>query len=480
MLAAAQAWLLPLCVLLPLFGGLAAFLIPRRAAAIGAGAALANLAVATGAVLYLQQHGVATHRVGGWGAPLGIDLRADGPAVAMLLTTGVVAAAISLYATRYFRGNAARGYWPLWLFLVTSLNALFLSRDLFNLYVTLELLGLSAVALTALEGGREPLTAALRYLYASLAGSLAYLLGVALVYHAQGSVDIATSAALGDAAGRTALVLMTLGLLVKGALFPFHFWLPAAHGSAPAPVSAALSALVIKGAFFILLRLWVEVFPAVAASMYGLLSSLGAAAVLWGSLQAILQERIKLLIAYSTVAQVGYLFLALPLVESAADIWGAVILFACAHALAKAALFLAAGNFISLGHGDRIEDMGRAALPMPVTSAAIGIAAISLMGLPPSGGFSAKWLILEGAISQQRWAIAAVVLLGGLLAAVYAFRLVEHAFPSPQRSGGVFDLPVARELPALVLALLALALGFLAVPWLELTAIGGAYEAASP
>jgi len=480
MAADAASWLLPLCVLAPLCGGLIAFLLPRFAAAVGVVTALANLAIAAAVAWHLWRYGSAVHAVGGWGAPLGIELLSDGPAAAMMLTTALVAAAISIYAQRYFDGAPSRSYWPLWLFLLTALNALFLSRDLFNLYVTLELLGLSAVGLTALEGGREPLTAALRYLFAGLAGSLAYLLGVALVYHLQGSVAMDAGAALTGPAAASAFVLMTVGLLVKAALFPFHFWLPAAHGSAPAPVSAALSALVLKGAFFILLRLWLEVFPAAAASLHVPLSWLGGAAVLWGSLQAMVQQRLKLLIAYSTVAQIGYLFLVLPLAAGAAEIWAAVILLATAHALAKSALFLAAGNFISQGQGSRVEDLGHAAAPLPVTSAAVGIAGIGIMGLPPSGGFSAKWLFLESAFRQQHWGIAAVLILGGLLAAVYVFRLVEHAFLTPQRSGSLFDLPRARELPVLVLALLSLGLGFVAVPWLELIAAGSAIEAGAP
>jgi formate hydrogenlyase subunit 3/multisubunit Na+/H+ antiporter MnhD subunit len=475
--AAADSVLIPLGVLVPLVGGLLAFFVPRAAAGIGTGASLANLVVAAALALRVGRHGSAVHEVGGWGAPLGIDLHADGLAAAMLLTTGVVAAAVSLYATRSMRGGNAIAYWPLWLFLVTALNALFLSRDLFNLYVTLELLGLSAVALTALEGGREPLLAALRYLLASLAGSLAYLLGVALVYHAHGSVDIATAGSVAGPAAGAALVLMTVGLLLKAALFPFHFWLPAAHGSAAAPVSAALSGLVLKGAFFVLIRLWLEVFPGEAALLYGPLCWLGAAAVVWGSLQAIFEARIKLLIAYSTVAQIGYLFLALPLATGAAGIWSAILLLAAAHALAKTALFLAAGNLLSVGHGDRLDDLGHAQRSLPVTSAALGIAGMSIMGLPPTGGFAAKWLLLESAIAQQRWLIAGVLVLGGLLSAVYVFRLVERIFFRPERPSETVHVPAPRELSALALALLALALGFGTLPWLELVSVGGALDA---
>ena len=263
--------------------------------------------------------GALRYAVGGWGAPLGIDLYVDGLSLLMLLLTTLVGLAISIYSSGYFNDDKAKHFWPLWMLLWGALNALFLSADIFNLYVTLELMGLAAVALVALAGGADALAGAMRYLLVSLLGSLCYLLGVALLYHSFGSVDIVI---LGQRmepspAVWVAVGLMTAGLLLKTALFPLHFWLPPAHASAPAPVSALLSALVVKASFYILLRLWLEVFPVASASMDQslgqLLGLLGVTAVLWGGVQALRQTRLKLLVAYSTVAQIGYLFLAFPL-----------------------------------------------------------------------------------------------------------------------------------------------------------------------
>jgi formate hydrogenlyase subunit 3/multisubunit Na+/H+ antiporter MnhD subunit len=194
---------------------------------------------------------------------LGIDLYADGLSLLMLMVTALVGLGISVYSSGYFKRDKAVHFWPLWMFLWAALNALFLSGDIFNLYVTLELMGLAAVALVALAGGADALTSAMRYLLVSLLGSLAYLLGVALLYHGFGSVDIAILAQRVEPspAARAAVGLMSVGLLLKTALFPLHFWLPPAHASAPAPVSALLSALVVKASFYILLRLWLEIFP---------------------------------------------------------------------------------------------------------------------------------------------------------------------------------------------------------------------------
>ncbi len=471
-------WSLPALVMLPLLAGLACVLAPRLARSTGIVASVALLLLAAGMAYQVLHVGVLEQHVGNWLPPLGIALRLDGVGAAMLLMTAIVATAISIYAARYYGASVAQGFWPLWLFLLASLAALFLSRDLFNLYVTLELSGIAAVALTALAGGAASLTAAARYLLASLCGSLCYLLGVAITYHACGSVDLGIVGEhfgqAGSAARTAALALMTAGLLLKGALFPLHFWLPAAHSSATAPVSAALSALVVKGAFFILLRLWLEAFAPVEPAYFALLSVLGAAAIVWGSLLALMQRRAKLLIAYSTVAQLGYLFVALPLVHEDAAAWAALVLLATSHGFAKAAMFLAAGNLQSFAGHDRVADLNRVVHRMPVTIAALGIAGVSIMGLPPSGGFNGKWILLQSATAQGRWGIASVLLIGGLLAGAYLFKLIEQAFTPGDDEGEAGRISRSREWSAFGLALIALLLGFVSMPWLALTTAGGA------
>mgnify|MGYP005857111465 CR=1 FL=1 len=170
-----------LLVLLPLTGAVVAGLWPRRARLAGLVAMVGCLIALAGLALVVSQTGTLRHAIGGWGAPLGIELRADALSLVFLAATALVGLAVTLYADSYFAAARARDFWPLWLFLLGALNALFLSADLFNLYVTLELMGLAAVALTALGGGRAALTGAMRYLLATLLGSLAYLLGVALL-----------------------------------------------------------------------------------------------------------------------------------------------------------------------------------------------------------------------------------------------------------------------------------------------------------
>jgi len=459
-------------VLLPLVAAALAFAAGRLAVAIGLVTAI--LVTAGIAVLALQvaSGGPQVQHVGGWLAPLGITLRADGLATLMLALTAVVGFAVTVYAAGYFASATARGrhFWPLWLFLWAALNALFLSADVFNVYVTLELLGLSAVALAALTGTPAALAAAMRYLLVSLLGSLAYLLGVALLYASFATLDMVE---LGQRTAPAlpvwlALAAMTAGLLLKTALFPLHFWLPPAHANAPAPVSALLSALVVKASFYLLLRLWFQVFPeALTPALLQVVGALGAAAVLWGSLLALRQARLKLLVAYSTVAQLGYLFLAFPMIAATGGLaWSGTVYFALSHGVAKAAMFLAAGTMMHVAGHDRIAELRDVAPRLRMGMLSFALAGISLVGLPPSGGFIAKWLLLKAALSSGQWWWAVILLLGGLLAAGYVFRITAYAFVTGATRQAVPG--VARmEWSAISLALIATLLGLLAFLPLE-------------
>ncbi|HEB93249.1 MAG TPA: oxidoreductase [Gammaproteobacteria bacterium] len=467
-------------IVLPLAGAVCCFLWPRRAVPLGLVTALGIVACVAGLGWQVVEQGAQRYAVGGWGAPLGIDLYADGLSLLMLMVAAVAGLGISVYSCGYFhrpdaKRDKAKHFWPLWMFLWAALNALFLSADIFNLYVTLELLGLAAVALVALAGGADALTGAMRYLLVSLLGSLFYLLGVALLYHGFGSVDITLLAERVEPSPVVwaAMGLMVTGLLLKTALFPLHFWLPSAHASAPAPVSALLSALVVKASFYILLRLWLEIFPFANAALAQLLGLLGAAAVLWGGFQALFQARLKMLIAYSTVAQLGYLFLAFPLANVIG--WTGALYMLLSHAVAKTAMFMAAGNILYFGGHDRIVDLDRVVQRLPLTITAFALAGVSIMGLPPSGGFIAKWLLLEAAIRAAQWWWGGILILGGLLSAAWVFKVVGYAFTQSEVPHETRTVPASMEWTALVMAVVAILLGLFA-PWpLALLEIGSPF-----
>ncbi len=477
--------LAPLAVAVPLLGALGVVLAPEGRAGrwVALLAGLGTVALSCGVAGQVLRDGPIRYTVGGWMPPLGIQLAADGLGAIWLTTVGLVMFLATLYAGAYLdsghgTGPSQRGFWALWLFLWAGLNALFLSADLFNIYVTLELSGLAAVGLVAVSGSLDAWRAAFRYLLFALLGSLLYLLGISLVYGAHGTLDIALLAArpVVPAVDACALGLMTGGLLIKVALFPAHLWLPPAHGNAAAPVSAVLSGVVIKASFYLLVRLWFWVYPHyLPTGASDFLGFLGAAAVLWGGLQAIRAQRLKILIAYSTVAQVGYFFLLFPLSHIpvvAALAWPGALYLAISHAFSKAALFLAAGNVVhAVGH-DRLGELQGLGRTLPISLSAAALAGASLMGLPPSGGFLGKWMLLEASIRGGVFWIAAVVLGGGLLAANYLFRFLGPAFSATGPPAPIHPVPRVMEVSALVLALVSVALGLVAPYPLGLLDVG--------
>ena len=373
------------------------------------------------------------------------------------------------------------------------MNALFLSADLFNIYVCLELLTLAAVALIIIEDDRVALFAAMRYLLAAFLGSMLFLLGVALLYAAFAALDlqILSERITASPVAAAGVALITGGLALKTALFPLHFWLPRAHASAPAPVSALLSALVVTASYYLVLRLWLGVFPpALGAAGAQVLGALGAVAIVWGSLQAVRQQRLKLMIAYSTVAQIGYLFLLVPLVAPLGDQtapwahsgFSGGVYHAVSHAFAKAAMFMAAGTIAQAMGSDRIVGISGIASRLPITIYAFGLAGMSLIGLPPSGGFVAKWQLLSAAFDSGQWWWGVVILAGGLLTAGYVF-LVLGQFVSHAKEDATPDFaPVPRimEWSTFALAFIAFLLGLRAVEPLALLDIGSPFLVTGP
>ncbi|WP_270263201.1 complex I subunit 5 family protein [Kocuria marina] len=434
-------------------------------------------------------------------APLGIMLRADGLSALFLCLATIVGSIVTLYAallpkatgtqlvstrpltddalppTRWQGAHPA--FWPLWLACWAGLNAVFVSGDLFNTYVGLELVGLTAVALVAL-GGRDAWPAALRYLFIAVLGSLLFLVAVGLLLSATGTLDIEQASRIIAEQPRThpavvlALALVSLGLALKLALVPLHRWLIPAHAGAPGTVSPLLSALVIKASLFVLLRCWVWLAaPGMAPSLdpspdalieltvlTWLLGGLGALAVIVGSVMALKQSRLKPLIAYSTVAQVGYWFLFFPIlldptsdsledraVTTLADdavLAGAVagtVALALGHGIAKAGLFLAAGFLKDVYGTDEINELRGAGKRHPVLVMAMGMCAVGLAGLPVSLGFTGKWQVATSAVGAGHYWMLAVLVLGTLLSAAYLLKALAPLLVAAEDDDSEVRLP---------------------------------------
>ncbi len=475
--------LLPLAVLLPFVGVMAGLVLGgRNAQRVAMLTIVAGLAIAIAIATTMLRSGTAlTYLLGDWAPPLGIALRADGLSIVMMFAVAVVIAGIGVYARADFstpdgvgEARAPTVYWLLLLAVWGSLNLVFVSGDLFTLYVALELLTFAGVPLVCLDGKGETLRAALRYLVYALGGSILYLLGAVLLYGECGTLDIALLAQRlrPSAVAWVALALMTTGLLAKTALFPLHLWLPPAHAGAPPAASAVLSALVVKGSFFIVIRLWFDAAPSLPGlSAAQLLAGLGATAILFGSVIALRQDRLKLLIAYSTLAQIGYLFLMFPLAFDAGAgefVRGGALmggtLQAISHATAKAAMFMAAGLIYKAYGHDRIADLAGAARSVPLSVLAFAIGGVALMGVLPSGAYLAKKLLLQAADDSGQWWWEWVLQAGGFLTTSYVVLVIAHACRIPDRAVTPrVSVPRIQELAALSLALCSLALALAAV-----------------
>jgi formate hydrogenlyase subunit 3/multisubunit Na+/H+ antiporter MnhD subunit len=493
-LASADGTLLVVPLVLPVVGLLLALVLGGRY--LGPFVLLLTLlglaAAAAIAIVVFNGGEALGYRLGGWVPPLGVSLEADGLSVVLLLTSAVVILGVAAYAQRDFRPEPGapetRGSLAFWMLLLgvwAGLNTVALAQDLFTLFVALELLTFSAVPLVSLDGRAETLAAALRYLLFALLGSVLYLLGAVLLYGTYGTLDIALLAqGLGGYAvgavpvpALVALALMTVGLMAKTALVPLHLWLPPAHAGAPPAASAVLSALVVKGSFFLLLRIWFDLMPGLLAlPVAQILGVLGAVAILLGNLMALQQARLKLLVAYSTVAQIGYLFLIFPLAADAPG-WALAggTLQVVSHALAKGAMFLAAGLvYGALGH-DRIRDLAGVARALPLTVLAFGLAGLSLVGIQPSGGYLVKTLLGGVAETSNAWWWGLVLDAGGLLTAAYLVWVLGQAITGSGRTLDLVRRPrPSRELVVLTLAVSSLLLGLIPAQAFDLIAIGRA------
>ncbi len=475
-----------ICILIPvvyLFGALLVPLIGWRRGAAGWGMALAAAAVAFVFALCglagVMQRGTLSYHLGGWMPPIGIEFVMD-PLSAFL---EVVISGIGLLAVVYTRSSVEHElperlmpFSSLALLVLTGLSGMVITGDLFNLYVFLEISALAGYALIAV-GERPASYAAFRYLGMGTVGASFYLLGLAFLYMTLGTLnmaDLSRMLAVTDLSATIAvgLLLIFMGAALKMALFPMHGWLPDAYTHASSAATALIAPIGTKVAGYILIRVLLYLLGAgekgSGLPLLSLLAYLGAAAVIYGSILAVCQSELKRMLAYSSIAQVGYIAIGVGL-NSALGFTGAV-LHVLSHACMKGSLFFVSGSLrLRLGHSriPRFSNALRRA--MPWSSAAFALAALSMIGLPPTAGFFSKWYLALAAIEQSRWLFLGVLLFSSLLNAVYFFRVLERMYLKPPEtepaerptSGVRSEAPPAMLLPAVALSsgLLVIGLG---------------------
>jgi multicomponent Na+:H+ antiporter subunit D len=392
--------------------------------------------------------GPISYELGGWPPPIGIEYVLD-PLSAYL---AVIIALIGLLVTIYpveaaFDLRPRRGVplYPLVLLLLTGLMGVVLSGDLFHLFVFLEIYAISTYGLVSL-GGDRGVFAALRYLLLGTVGSGLYLLGVGFLYFSTGTLNMADMAASLPAIADSptvlgAMALIVIGLALKMALFPLHVWLPDAHSYSPPGVGGLMAAVQVKAGAYGLIRILFDVFgPAYTGEGLPVsvaLTYFGLAGIVVGSVLAIRQTDIKRMLAYSTVAQLGYIGVGIGLATPLALV--GALLHVLNHAVMKSGLFLVAGGIIQRTGLKSIPRFSGLGPRMPLTMTGFAIMGLSMAGVPPTAGFFSKFYLVWGAIDVGNWLVAIVVVSSSLLTVVYFLRLFERIFVAEPEEALVAD-----------------------------------------
>jgi multicomponent Na+:H+ antiporter subunit D len=383
--------------------------------------------------------------LGNWLPPIGIEFVLDHLAAYMTTLITLVGVLVLVYAPRSFAreapGKEAFAY-PTMALLLAGLTGMSLTGDVFNLYVFLEIAALAAYALLAV-GERGAPMATLRYLLVGAVGGGFYLIGVALLYYSAGTLNMADlHARLPELVESTsvvaAAVFMVLGLGVKMALFPVHFWLPDVYTRAPSAAVGLIAPIMTKVSAYAIIRIFLDVFPpgffVEAVPVAATVGWLSAAGILFGSIMAVAQQDYRRMLAYSSVGQIAYVGIGIGMANPLGLIGG--LLHILNHALMKGCLFLIAGGIryrTGLTRIPRFAGLGRT---MPWTMAAFTVGALAMVGIPPTAGFFSKWYLLLGAIEGGYWWWFAVIIVSSLLTAIYFFRVLEMVYRAPATDDG--------------------------------------------
>jgi multicomponent Na+:H+ antiporter subunit D len=453
-------------ILLPLLAAPVCLLLRRSRWVLGFSIAIAWSTFATAGLVLSRvlELGTLQYQLGGWAAPWGIEYRIDAlSAFVLLFVSGIGAVALS-YAPASMAREIPEDRHYLFcaaiLLCLTGLLGIAITGDLFNLFVFLEISSLSSYALISMGSSRRALTAALQYLILGTIGATFLLIGVGLLYMLTGTlnmIDMADrlSGAPGSRTVIVAFAFLTVGISLKMALFPLHLWLPNAYTYAPSVITAFLAATATKVAVYILLRFVFTVFGKSFAfdtmPLGNILLPLAILAILVPSTVAIFQNNIKRMLAYSSLAQIGYIVLGISFASITGLTAGIVHLFN--HALMKGGMFLAMGCLVLRLGSAELADLRGVGRRMPWTMFAWVVGGLGLIGVPSTAGFISKWYLINAAWESGSVVVAGLVLFSSLLALVYVWRVVEAAYfqePAAEQAQ-IREAPASMLIPTWVL-----------------------------
>lgn len=467
---------LPLFVVLPLAGAFLISLIGRRVKIfsdiVTAATTFAALVISLCTIPALRDasNGMLVYKIGSWAPPIGICLAIDGLSSLLLVTVNLVSFLVAVYAVNYMEKYTAKWkFYSLFLLMVAGMNGVVATGDMFNLYVFFEIASVASYALVAYGIESEELEASFKYMVMSAVASSFILMGIAFLYSYTSTLNMADMANF-LAANKSApvitfvSVLFIMGFGLKSALVPFHSWLPDAHPSAPAPISAMLSGILIKSlGVYALCRVFFNVIG-INATYLSILMFLGALSMVVGVFLAIAQWDFKRLLAYHSISQIGYVILGIGTGTPLGILGGIFHLFN--HALFKSLLFLNSGSVVYATGTRDLKAMGGLSKKMPVTAATSVVASLSIAGIPPFNGFWSKLLIIVACVQSGHYVYAGWAVLVSIMTLASFMKVQRYAFfgKLSETWNNVKEAPAYMCAAMIVFAILCTVTGLLLIP----------------
>src|SRR3989339_1343853 len=471
-------------ILLPIISALILILYERINSESGSlitfATTLINLSLSV-LLLFILNGGQMVYHFGGWPAPIGISLVLDSFSLLMLFVINLVSCVSMLYSIDYIKHYDSRTkFFILNLFLIAGLNGVVLAGDIFNLYVFLEIIAFASYALIAFGLGKEDMEASIRYQVIGTIGSFFIFFGIGFLYSVTGSLDLADISKIIYQSASTnrailfAIPLLLFGFSLKAALVPFHAWLPDAHPTAPAPVSAMLSGVVIKvSGIYGIVRIFFSV-TGVSTTLLQILLYAGLISVFFGAFAALYQNDFKRILAFSSISQIGYIMLGIGIGTPLG--YAGALLHILNHAAFKSLYFMVAGS-VDYATGTRdIRKLGGLSKKLPVTFLASISSSLSLAGIPPFGGFFSKFIIILALVKAGKITLSILIILSFLLTLAYFLKIQGKVFLRSQNSElypNIKEVPYSMRLAMIIMAIMCLGLG-LGFPWIMKTFINSA------
>jgi multicomponent Na+:H+ antiporter subunit D len=466
--------IIPLFVAISLLGAFIISIIGKKLKwipdVIGNITTLILLALSVLAMWTIVTKGTLVYSVGSWKLPIGIALVLDGLTAFMLITVNLIAFSVSIYSISYMKRFTSKWkFYTLFLLMVAGMNGVVVTGDIFNLFVFLEIASVASYALVAFGTERHELEAAFKYTVMSTVGSLFILLGIVFLYSYTSTLNMADMANILAQKSTSNIIIMVsvlfiMGFGLKAALVPFHAWLPDAHPSAPAPISAMLSGVLIKSlGIYTLCRIFYNVIG-INFPLSSILMILGTLSMVIGVFLAIGQWDFKRLLAYHSISQIGYVILGVGLGTPLGIIGGLFHLFN--HSVFKSLLFLNSGA-VEYATGTRdLQEMGGLATKMPITSTTSLIASMSIAGIPPFNGFWSKLIIIIAAVQANHLGYAFWAVLASILTLASFTKVMKYAFFGELRKrwSEVKEVPFFMKIAMAILAIICVVGGVLLIP----------------